>query len=486
MTEDKPDNTQAVRQTNQSFFFQSDIFRAGRLIARRARPGGEVHEPARAIPMFRDCDVLVVGGGPSGTAAAVAAARTGADVVLLERYNHLGGLSTGGLVIWIDRMTDWTGAQVIQGIASDLLDRLPKDAVAGPPPGLWGSADEATVAYWRERTAAYHGVVTWSPTIDPERLKLASQELVLESGVQLLLHGLGCAPIMQAGAVAGVVFESKEGRLAIRARVTVDCTGDGDIFERAGAGADSDIEERDIHHCMNTSWTWGGCDMTRWIAFKGGDAAGFSAFMDRGRSPVRRAVRAAVRVLAQRCGTVHGTAAVGLLRGGCAGPDRGGGALAPADGAAPRRVPRARARLRAGVPDAVGAAARGAPFAAAAWYGARAARAVERSDAVGGRDRRVSVAVAKTAAGVGAVWLPGASGGGRAAGGRAARVVRRGQPLVPARDPAMLADRAGGRYGGGAGCGAGRGAAGTADWAGAGGVAAAGRVSTGWGGGGVG
>jgi drug/metabolite transporter (DMT)-like permease len=61
--------------------------------------------------------VLVVGGGPSGTAAAVAAARAGADVVLLERYNHLGGLSTGGLVIWIDRMTDWRGRQVIAGFA---------------------------------------------------------------------------------------------------------------------------------------------------------------------------------------------------------------------------------------------------------------------------------------------------------------------------------------------------------------------------------
>ena len=89
---------------------------------------------------------------------------------------------------------------------------------------------------------------------------------------------------MEDGAVAGVVFESKEGRLAIRARVTVDCTGDGDIFGRAGAGADTDIEERDIHHCMNTSWIWGGVDMTRWIAFKTGDAAGFSAFMERGRS----------------------------------------------------------------------------------------------------------------------------------------------------------------------------------------------------------
>jgi len=107
---------------------------------------------------------------------------------------------------------------------------------------------------------------------------------VLESGVQLLLHGLGCAPIMEDDAVAGVVFESKEGRLAIRARVTVDCTGDGDIFSRAGMSWDSDVEERDIHHCMNTAWIWGGCDMNRWIAFKTSDAAGFSAFMDRGRA----------------------------------------------------------------------------------------------------------------------------------------------------------------------------------------------------------
>ena len=67
-------------------------------------------EARREIPVHTECDVLVVGGGPAGTAAAVAAARLGADVVLLERYNHLGGLSTGGLVIWIDRMTDWNGS----------------------------------------------------------------------------------------------------------------------------------------------------------------------------------------------------------------------------------------------------------------------------------------------------------------------------------------------------------------------------------------
>src|SRR3954453_6146738 len=115
--------------------YKSGIFSGGRLPRRERLDVGSIEEPARSIPIFRDCNVLVVGGGPSGTAAAIAAARLGADVILLERNNHLGGLSTAGLVIWIDRMTDWNGKQVIRGIANDLLERLPKDAVAGPPRG---------------------------------------------------------------------------------------------------------------------------------------------------------------------------------------------------------------------------------------------------------------------------------------------------------------------------------------------------------------
>lgn len=264
--------------------YKSGIFSQGRL-ERRPRPDlGLIEEPARSIPIFRDCDVLVVGGGPSGTAAAIAAARTGAEVILLERHNHLGGLSTGGLVIWIDRMTDWTGQQVIRGIANDLLDRLPKDAVAGPPSGLWGSADEVTAAYWKERTASYHGIVTWSPTVDPEHLKLASQELVLESKVHLIYHAWGAMPLMRDGAVAGLIFESKEGRKAIRAAVTIDCTGDGDIFHRAGAASYGDVDTRDIHHCINTAFLFGGVDMQRWIDFKTTKPDAFAAFMDRGRS----------------------------------------------------------------------------------------------------------------------------------------------------------------------------------------------------------
>ena len=266
-------------------FFQAEVFRAGRLAERRSRPSDTIIERARPVPVFRDCDVLIAGGGPAGTAAAIAAARAGADTVLVERHNHLGGLSTGGLVIWIDRMTDWSGRRVIEGIAAELIDRLPAGAVAGPPRADWGSADAATAAYWKERTAAFHGIVAWSPTIDPENLKLLSQELVVGAGVHLVLHAWASTPVIEEGGrVCGIIFESKEGRLAIRAKMTIDCTGDGDIFHRAGAGSDSDIDERDIHHCINTAWLFGGVDMPRWIAFKTGDPDGFKSFMERGRA----------------------------------------------------------------------------------------------------------------------------------------------------------------------------------------------------------
>lgn len=204
-------------------------------------------------------------------------------VTLLERYNHLGGLSTGGLVIWIDRMTDWQGKLVIRGLAKELLDRLPSDAIAGPEPAEWGSKDPARAAHWSQRTAAYHGVVTWSPTIDPERLKLLSQDMILESGVHLVYHTWAALPIVEAGAVRGVVFESKEGRMAVMADVVIDATGDGDLFGRAGAQFDDDIEPADVHHAMNTAWTFAGVDMNRWIAFKAGQPEAFNAFMARGR-----------------------------------------------------------------------------------------------------------------------------------------------------------------------------------------------------------
>jgi hypothetical protein len=251
------------------------------------RPSKTYREPARNIPVYAETDVLVVGGGPAGTAAAIAAGRLGADTLLVERYNHLGGLSTGGLVIWIDRMTDWSGRHIIRGIAEELMDRLPKNAIAGPPRAAWGAKDADTAAYWAQRTAAYHGIVTWSPTIDPEALKTLSMQMVAQAKVRLLLHAWAVAPIVEGNVVKGAIFESKEGRHAILAKCVVDTTGDADLIARAHASFESDIDESDIHHCINTAFLLGGVDMGRWLAFRKNDPTGFSAFMALGRQKLK-------------------------------------------------------------------------------------------------------------------------------------------------------------------------------------------------------
>ena len=267
-------------------FFKSEAFAAEKRV-RRPATGQTVQEPGRELPVHATCDVLVVGGGPAGTAAALAAARQGADVVLLERYNHLGGLSTGGLVIWIDRMSDWTGRHVIQGVAAELLDRLPKGALTGPPHSDWGSRDVATAAYWSLRSSAFHGIVTHAPTLDPEWLKSVSLDMLLAAGVHPVFHAWGAAPLVEDGRVLGCAFESKQGRRAVLATVTVDATGDGDLYAAAGAGFESDVDARDIHGCMNTSWLFAGVDMPEYLRVRAEQPTEHGVFLARGRETLR-------------------------------------------------------------------------------------------------------------------------------------------------------------------------------------------------------
>lgn len=264
-------------------FFRSDI-NAGSGTRKHRAALGFVEEAPRKVPVHAEADVLVLGGGPSGVAAAVAAARTGARVVLLERYNHLGGLSTGGLVIWIDRMSDWRGEHVIQGLAAEFMQRLGTSAVAGPPVAQWGSTDPDAADYWALRTAAFHGTVTHSPTVDPEQLKLVYHQMVLDAGVDLILHAWMAAPVMEGNTVKGAVFESKQGRRAVMAKVVIDTTGDGDLYAAAGADYASDIDASDIHHCINTSWMFGGVDMNTWLHFRTTQPQAYSEFLAQGRA----------------------------------------------------------------------------------------------------------------------------------------------------------------------------------------------------------
>ena len=130
---------QRIAGHSEERFLGSDVFESQGRNLPPPNGTGTVREDAREIAVYHKCDVAVIGGGPAGCAAAWAAAKAGADVTLVERYNCLGGLSTGGLVMWIDRMTDWAGNHVIQGFAREFIERMPREGVAGPPRADWGA-----------------------------------------------------------------------------------------------------------------------------------------------------------------------------------------------------------------------------------------------------------------------------------------------------------------------------------------------------------
>jgi hypothetical protein len=200
-----------------------------------------IEEPSRDIPVVAEADVVVVGGGPSGLAAALSAARNGASTVLVERYGHVGGLATGGLVIYLD---DWfDGAQrTVAGIAKEVVDRLrPLGGVVEPAEETLFKSDWAlwkTHARWG--FIAFHSKrrpkeTTYCVIFDAEMLKYVAGEMLVEAGVILRLHSWAATALCDGERVVGVAVESKEGRQALLGKVVIDTTGDGDVFATAGA-----------------------------------------------------------------------------------------------------------------------------------------------------------------------------------------------------------------------------------------------------------
>jgi hypothetical protein len=203
-----------------------------------------IKEPARETKVCREADVVVVGGGPGGIGAAVSAARNGADTVLIERYGHLGGMGTGGLVTIIPLLTDIFGKQQIIGITQEWLDRLDaREAVDYPKKEHWGSLDKELVRYYFERSFFYTRLdrVIYAAIIDAEISKVILNDMVEEAGVKTYLHSWGTEPIMEGSECKGVIFESKSGRQAILGKVVIDATGDGDLLPYAGIEFEDNI-----------------------------------------------------------------------------------------------------------------------------------------------------------------------------------------------------------------------------------------------------
>ncbi|MCA1645106.1 MAG: FAD-dependent oxidoreductase, partial [Chloroflexi bacterium] len=200
-----------------------------------------VREPGRETPVVADTDVLVVGGGPAGLCAAVAAARHGARVILTERYGHLGGLASGGQVIVLDDMADLT-AKTVAGLCDEFIDRLDVlQAAVYPPAADRFVSSEATWARWGRwglqdnYARTQPKTITYAVAFDPEAFKYVALELLAAAGVELRLHSLFADAIVEDGLLEGGIFETKAGRQAILARVVIDASGDGDVFARCGA-----------------------------------------------------------------------------------------------------------------------------------------------------------------------------------------------------------------------------------------------------------
>jgi hypothetical protein len=181
-----------------------------------------ITEPERSTPVIYDVDVAVVGGGTAGCIAAIAAARTGASTVLIERFGTLGGCPTVGRCAHIgNRFLDDRGRRVIDGIPYELMDRVAREG------GTRFSTLEETI---RGRTVPPVHIL-----VDPEILSIVLLEMVAEAGVKLMLHSYFCDPIMESETVRGVTVQNKSGRLAVLANQLVDCSGEADVAFAAGA-----------------------------------------------------------------------------------------------------------------------------------------------------------------------------------------------------------------------------------------------------------
>jgi ribulose 1,5-bisphosphate synthetase/thiazole synthase len=172
-----------------------------------------INEAARSIPVAYDADICVVGGSCTGVFAAVAAARLGARVAIIENNGFFGGVATAGLVnIWHTNLDTEFKKTIIGGLTMEVVERLKKRNAVDV----------------RQPTGHFHFI------LNTEELKIELDEMITDAGVRPFLHARFTASVHTGDVLQAAVFEDKTGRRAVRAKYFVDATGDGDVIARMG------------------------------------------------------------------------------------------------------------------------------------------------------------------------------------------------------------------------------------------------------------
>ena len=181
---------------------------------------------SRVASQWLDTDVLVAGGGPAGVCAAIAAARNGARVLVVERGNCLGGMATRGLVGPFMTCYDKSGrTQIIRGIFNEIVERLvARGAAIHPRDCMGGTAFTSWIKIGHDHCTPF----------EPEPLKLLLDQMCAEAGVKVLFHADCAEPLMEGARIVGMRLFTKAGFRDVRAKVVIDATGDGDVALRAG------------------------------------------------------------------------------------------------------------------------------------------------------------------------------------------------------------------------------------------------------------
>lgn len=208
-------------------------------------PEKSIPESARHIPVDATKDVIVAGGGIAGVSAALAAARQGVSVALLEKQFGLGGLATLGHVVKYLPLCDGYGKQVMGGIAEELLHRsvcelreaLPS-AGFQPVPDCWKGD---TTPEDRERRR-------YMATFNPYAFQMQLEDVLEEAGVELFYDTRVCSVVKNGDDLSHVIVENKSGRLALEAKAFVDASGDADLCHLAGCAVE------DFPHNVLASW----------------------------------------------------------------------------------------------------------------------------------------------------------------------------------------------------------------------------------------